>query len=248
MGAGNVPAPYRPQPRPAPRGLFRGSPRVPRRGCRPCCRPCAGAPGSALIAPLRKEHRWLAAATSRRAWPLERPHRKKAIWGWLAFVVRLRVGDQARHDADLRRRSVHGRVPPGRGGARPRRPAAGRGGRVHPERRPHHQGPGLPGGRHGHDGPAGEDPLRRERDVAADRRQRGLGRRARRARGLRGPRRLDRGQAAGRARRSRRSPPSRPTIPASTSRSSAAPAPPRPSTRRSPTTSRRRASSRSRSR
>ena len=75
-------------------------------------------------------------------------HRKKAIWGWLALRRRRLHGRQrGRHDADLRRRSVLGRVPQGRGGARPRRPAAGRGGRVRPERQAHRQGSASSGRR-----------------------------------------------------------------------------------------------------
>ena len=47
-------------------------------------------------------------STWRRAWPhWSGRHRKKAIWGWLAFVVIVfMVGNNGRHDADLRRRSV----------------------------------------------------------------------------------------------------------------------------------------------
>ena len=104
-------------------------------------------------------------------------HRKKAIWGWLAFVVIVfavgtKLGTTQISDVDQYSGESHrAEVALDRAGLRPVEEVVF----IRSDDLTI-KDPGLPGGRHGHDGPVGEDPLRRERDVAADRRQRGLGR------------------------------------------------------------------------
>ena len=100
-------------------------------------------------------------------------HRKKAFWGWLAFVVVVfmagnAVGTTNISDVD----QFSGESHRAEVALRPLRPAAGQGVRVHPERQAHGQGPGVPGRRRGRDGPPLEGSVRRERQVAAGRRQR----------------------------------------------------------------------------
>jgi hypothetical protein len=68
-------------------------------------------------------------------------HRKKAFWGWLAFVVIVfmagnMVGTTQISDVD----PFSGESHQGLGGARPRRSAPCRRGRLHPERLAHHRG------------------------------------------------------------------------------------------------------------
>ena len=166
--------------------------------------------------------------TSRPAWPLERPAPQEGDLG-LARVrprrVRGRenaVGTKDISDVD----QFSGESAPCRGGAGPRRPAAGRGGRVRPERQAHGQGPGSSGPR-SHDVTGRLSGLQYVENVqvAAGRRRRRLGRRARRPGQLRHRRRLDRGARTGSIPASPRSPRCRSAIPASTSSSSAARAP-----------------------
>ena len=136
-------------------------------------------------------------------------HRKKAIWGWLAFVVIVfaagnMAGTTQISDVDQFSGESHrAEVALDRAGLRPVEEVV-----FFQSDKLTIKDPELPGGGDGRDGPPVEDPVRRERDVAAVRRQRDLGRWPRRARGLRDPRRFDRGQGACRAhpRRGRRRP------------------------------------------
>ena len=96
-------------------------------------------------------------------------HRKKAIFGWLAFaLIAFAVGMNVVGQKDISDvDGVLGGVRPCGAGAGPRRPEADRGGRLHPERQAHRQGPGVPGGGRRRHRPHVPDPLRPEREVAA---------------------------------------------------------------------------------
>ena len=205
----------------------RPSPRVRSRACRPPPRTQPGGPHGRL----------------------ERPASQEGVLG-LARVRRrrLRGRQHGRHDEHLRRRPVLGRVASGRAGAGPLRPAAGQGGRFHPERQAHRQGPGVPGRGRGRDGPHLAGAVRQERQVAAGRRRRRVS--------ADGHAALVNFEIAGDSTEaedrvdptSPRSRPLRRGTPPWTSSRSATPAPTRRSTRSSARTSRRRASSRCRSR
>ena len=124
-------------------------------------------------------------------------HRKKAFFGWLAFVIlAFAIGNAVGVEADLGRRPVLGRVSRRRGGARSCWAEADLGGRLPPERRADGQGPGVPRRGSGRRAAPAAGSVRGERQVAPRRRRLRLGGRPCRARRFRDRRRFGRSEGS----------------------------------------------------